>query len=66
MRVPVAAVSVTVPFPVPEAGERVNHGVLSLALHVNVPPPVLLRLRIWAAGFAPPCWAVKERLVGLA
>ena len=59
-------VKVIAPLPVPEAGDKVNHGTLSLALQVKVPPPVLLMLTAWAAGLAPPCVAVKERLVGLA
>jgi hypothetical protein len=46
VREPVTALSVTVPLPVPEAGLRVSHAVLSLALQVNVPPPVLLMLRV--------------------
>lgn len=54
------------PAPMPEAGLRDNHPVPSLALQLNVPPPVLLMLRVWAAGLVPPCWAVKDKLVGLA
>ena len=41
-RAPVAAVTVTRPFPVPEPGLRVNQAAVSLAVQVNVPPPVLL------------------------
>lgn len=63
---PVAALAVTVPFPVPEAGPTVSQAALPLALHASVPPPVLLMLSVRAAGLAPPCVAVKERLVGLA
>ena len=63
---PVAALTETVPLPVPDAGLRVSHAALSLALQLKVPPPVLLMLRAWAAGLLPPCWAVKDRLVGLA
>ena len=59
-------VRVTAPFPVPEAGLSVSHGALSLADQLNVPPPVLLTLRVWVAGLAPPCVAAKEKLVGLA
>ena len=62
---PVVTVRVTAPLPEPEAGERVNHGALPLADQVNV-PPVLLMLSVWAAGLAPPCVAVKVKLVGLA
>lgn len=53
MRVAVVTVIVTVPFPVPDAGESANHAALSLADQVNVPPPVLLIDRVWAAGLAP-------------
>jgi hypothetical protein len=34
------------PLPVPEAELSNNHGVLSPALQLNVPPPVLLMLRV--------------------
>jgi hypothetical protein len=57
--------AVTTPLPVPEAGLRDNQVVLSLALQVKVPPPVLLTVKVCAVGLAPPCWAVKDRLVGL-
>ena len=36
------AVSVTAPFPVPEAGLSVNQAALLLAVQLKVPPPVLL------------------------
>jgi hypothetical protein len=55
-----------VPAPVPEAGPRDNHAALSFALQLKVPLPVLLMLKVWPVGLLPPCWAVKERLVGLA
>ena len=57
--------SVTAPFPVPEAGVSVNQAALSLAVQLRVPVPVLLMLKVWVAGLAPPCVAVKERFVGL-
>ena len=63
---PVATLAVTAPLPVPEAGLRDNHAALSLALQLKVPPPVLLMVKVWAAGLPPPCWAVKDRLFGLA
>jgi hypothetical protein len=44
----------------------VSHAALSLALQLKVPPPVLLMLTVWDAGLLPPCWAVKDKLVGLA
>jgi hypothetical protein len=50
---------------VPEAGVAVSQLALSLALHVNVPPPVLLMVKVCAVGLPPPCCAVKDRLVGL-
>ena len=65
--VPVATVRVTAAFPVPDTRESVNHGALvTLADQLRVPPPVLLIVRACVAGLPPPCWAVKERLVGLA
>ena len=42
-----------------------NQVVLSLALQLKVPPPVLLMLKVCAVGLPPPCWAAKDRLVGL-
>jgi len=39
---------------------------LGLALQFKVPPPVLLIFRVLAMGLPPPCWAVKDRLIGLA
>jgi hypothetical protein len=62
----VTALNVIMPLPVPEAGLRVSHVALSLAVHVRVPLPVLLMLRDCGAGLAPPWVAVKERAVGLA
>jgi len=61
----VVALAVTAPFPVPEAGETASHVVLGLALQLKVPPPVLLMVKVRAVGLPPPCWAVKDRLVGL-
>ena len=46
VRVPVVTLSVTLPFPVPDAGAKVNQAALSLAFHVKVPPPVLLMLSV--------------------
>ena len=66
MRVPVTTLRVTVPLPVPDAGESVNHAALSLAVQLSVPPPVLLMLTVWVAGLMPPWVAAKEKLVGLA
>jgi len=65
VKVPVLTVSVTAPFPVPEAGLSLNQAALSLAVQLSVPPPVLLMLKVWVAGLVPPCVAAKERLVGL-
>jgi hypothetical protein len=44
--VPVAALRVTAPLPVPDAGERANQVAVPLANQVRVPPPVLLRLSV--------------------
>jgi hypothetical protein len=63
--VPVTTLAVTTPLPVPEARLSVNQAALSLAVQLSVPPPVLLMLKVWVAGLAPPCVAVKERFVGL-
>ena len=40
------AVTVTTLLPVPETRFSVNQGALSLADQVNVPPPVLLMLKV--------------------
>jgi hypothetical protein len=53
------------PVPVPDAGLTDNQVVLALALQLKVPPPVLLMVTVCAEGLLPPCWAVKDRLVGL-
>jgi len=66
VKVPVVTVSVMAPLPVPEAGLTVSQASLSLAVQVSVPPPVLLMVRVWADGLAPPCVAAKEKLAGLA
>ena len=49
----------------PETELSDNQVALSLALQFSVPPPVLLMVRACTAGLPPPCWAVKDRLVGL-
>ena len=66
VRIPVVALTVTAPLPVPEAGEAASQVVSGLALQLKVPPPVLLMLTVWVAGLAPPWVAAKERLVELA
>jgi hypothetical protein len=53
------------PAPVPDAGLSDSHVMLSLALQFKVPLPVLLMVKVCAEGLPPPCWAVKDRLVGL-
>jgi hypothetical protein len=53
--VPVAAVRMTAPVLVPEAGVRVSHAaVLLVAVQLKVPPPVLLILSDCVAGLLPP------------
>jgi hypothetical protein len=54
-----------VPLLLPEVGESANQLALSLAVQLKVPPPVLVRLKVWLAGLLPPCWAEKDRLIGL-
>ena len=48
----------------PDVGLILNQAALSDADQVKVPPPVLLIVRDWEAGFEPPCAAVKDKLVG--
>jgi hypothetical protein len=50
---------------VPLAGETLSQVALSVADQVSVPPPVLLMLRLWFAGFGPAWTPVKVKLVGL-
>ena len=57
--------AVTVPVLVPDAGERVNHPAVSLAVQVSVPPPVLEILNVLGAGVAPPAVPEKVRLLTL-
>ncbi len=53
------------PFPVPEVGEGEIQDELSVTDQVSVPPPRFVMDRGCAAGLPDPCWAVKDRLVGL-
>jgi hypothetical protein len=46
VKVPVVTLTVTVPVPVPEAGLSDNQVVLSFALQLKVPPPVLLMVKV--------------------
>ena len=43
-----------VPLFVPDEGLTANQLALSLAVQVSVPPPVLLMLKVWAAGLPDP------------
>ena len=65
VREPVVTLIVTTPFPVPEVGECDIHTALLLTDQLRAPPPVLLMFKVRGAGLPPPCWAVKDRLVGL-
>ena len=56
---------VTVPLSVPDRGLRVNHAALPLTVHAKVPPPVLVIVNVFAAGFVPPTVPAKPRLVVL-
>src|SRR3954468_12667207 len=62
---PVAAVTVTMPLLVPDAGLMVNQLASSFAVQLNVPPPVLPMLNVCVAGLLPAWVAGNERLVGL-
>src|SRR5688572_10727567 len=63
-KLPVAALNVTAPLPVPEAGLTVNQAVLSLAVQVKVPPRSEERRVGKECGFGPPWVAEKESGVG--
>ena len=52
--------AVMVPLFEPDAGLTVNQEASSLAVHVWFE----LTVTVWLAGFAAPCVAVKERLLG--
>jgi hypothetical protein len=43
---PTETLTVVAPLPFPEAGVMVSQLALSLALHANDPPPVLLMLKV--------------------
>ncbi len=58
-------VAVIVPVLVPLAGDRLSQVAVSVAVQSIEPPPVLLTASVLAAGFAPPCVAVKDRLAGV-
>src|SRR5207249_3509858 len=53
------------PGALPEAGLRVSHVAVSLTDQPREPPPVLVRLSVWLAGFKAPCTPVKVKLTGL-
>jgi hypothetical protein len=57
--------TIIVPLPVPDEGLSVSQPMFSLEVHVSVPPPALLTLKVLVDGLPPPCVAVKERLIGL-
>jgi hypothetical protein len=57
--------AVMVPVLVPDAGDRINHADVSLAVQVKVPPPVLEILNDVGAGLAPPAVPEKVRLLTL-
>ena len=59
------ALAVTVPLSVPDTGLRVNQAALPLAAHPKVPPPVLVTVKVFVAGFVPPAVPAKPRLVVL-
>ena len=55
-----------VPVPVPDVGLRLSQVTVSLAVHVRVPPPVLLIVTDWLTVVLLFCCAVSETLRGLA
>ena len=63
--VPVVAVAVIDPLPVPEGEEIVNQETFSLADQVRTPPPVLEILIACELELPSPCTAVKESVAGL-
>src|ERR1700755_2874974 len=60
-----AGVAVIVPAFVPLPGVTVNHGALSDAVQLSVPPPAFATLSVLAAGLAPPAVPRNDRLDGL-
>ncbi len=50
---------------VPDTGVSCNHVALSLTVHDRVPPPVLVILNVFAAGFVPPIVPEKVKFAGL-
>lgn len=50
---------------VPDAGDRINHADVLLAVQVKVPPPALEILKVLGAGLAPPAVPEKVRLLRL-
>lgn len=64
-RVPVAAVTVIEPLPVPDVEPSVSQAALSLAVHARVPPPAFVTVKVCVDGLPLPCVAVNVRLVGL-
>lgn len=57
---------VMAPLPAPEAGPRDKLGCAITGAPGHGAAPVLSMLSVWDPGLPPPCWAVKDRLVGLA
>jgi hypothetical protein len=62
----VSTFNVTFPAPVPDAALDVSHAAFSEIIQLRVPAPVFKIVRFCALGLLPPCWAVKDKLVGLA
>src|SRR6185312_13919325 len=58
-------VTVIVPAPLPLAGETASQLALSEAVQLSVPPPALDTLSVLAAGLAPSCVPLNDRLAGL-
>ncbi len=57
----ITSVSVVV---VPEVGLRVSQAAVSDALQLSIPAPVLVTLKVWVDGFAPPSTPVNVMVGG--
>src|SRR4051794_28355689 len=60
-----SGVTVTVPEPVPAAGDRLSQLAFSEAVQLSEPPPLLPTLSVLAGGLEPPCVPLKDRADGV-
>lgn len=61
----VTTLTVSVPFPVPDAGLRLSQLALSVAVQLSVPLPELEIETVLFAGLLPPCTAENASVVAL-